>query len=64
MRCRSSTLVLKADVDTLALILVGTAHLLLAGRHGTPAQADQLPKIANTIIAGSEAETNRVSLKR
>jgi AcrR family transcriptional regulator len=55
---------IKADVDTLALILVGTAHLLLAGRHGTPAQADQLAKIANTIIADSEAEANRVSLKR
>ena len=55
---------IKADVDTLALILVGTAHLLLAGRQGTPAQADQRPKLANTIIAGSEAEANRGSLKR
>lgn len=28
-----------ADIDTLALTLIGTGHLLFAGREGTPLEA-------------------------
>src|ERR1017187_1963377 len=41
-----------ADVDTLALMLIGTGHLLFAGREGTPPEAGAVRKVVTTVIAG------------
>jgi AcrR family transcriptional regulator len=40
-----------ADVDTLALTLIGTGHLLFAGREGTPPEAEAVSKVVTTVIA-------------
>ena len=40
-----------ADVDTLALMLIGTGHLLFAGREGTPPTAEAVRKVVTTVIA-------------
>ena len=42
-----------ADVDTLALMLIGTGHLLFAGRAGTPPGAGAVGKVVATVIAGA-----------
>jgi AcrR family transcriptional regulator len=54
---------IQADVDILALVLVGTAHLLLTGRGDAPPQADEISEIVTTIMAASETGA-RASLKR
>jgi AcrR family transcriptional regulator len=41
-----------ADIDTLAPMLIGTAHLLFAGRQGTPVQTEAVHKAVTTAIAG------------
>ncbi len=41
-----------ADVDTLALTLIGAGHLLFAGREGTPPEAGAVRKVVTTVIAG------------
>jgi AcrR family transcriptional regulator len=41
-----------ADVDTLALTLIGAGHLLFAGREGTPPEAGAVGKVVTTVIAG------------
>ena len=41
-----------ADVDTLALTLIGGAHLLFAGRKGPPPEAEAVRKVVITVIAG------------
>ena len=41
-----------ADIDTLALTLIGTGHLLFAGREGTPPEAEAVHKAVTTAIAG------------
>jgi hypothetical protein len=41
-----------ADVDTLAAMLIGTAHLLFAGREGTPPEPAAVHKVVTTVIAG------------
>ncbi len=41
-----------ADVDTLAPMLIGTGHLLFAGREGTPPEAVAVDKVVTTVIAG------------
>ncbi|HUK70071.1 MAG TPA: TetR/AcrR family transcriptional regulator [Streptosporangiaceae bacterium] len=41
-----------ADVDTLALMLIGTGHLLFAGRDGTPPEAGAVRKMVTTVIVG------------
>ena len=41
-----------ADVDTLAPTLLGAAHLLFAGREGTPPEAEAVRKVVTTVIAG------------
>lgn len=41
-----------ADVDTLALTLIGTGHLLFAGREDTPPEAGAVRKVVATVIAG------------
>lgn len=40
-----------ADVETLALMLIGTVHLLFAGRDGTPPEAGAVGKVVTTVIA-------------
>ncbi len=40
-----------ADVDTLALTLIGSAHLLFAGLEGTPPEAAEVRKVVTTIVA-------------
>ena len=41
-----------ADTDTLAAMLIGGGHLLFAGRHGTPPDADAVRKVVITALAG------------
>jgi AcrR family transcriptional regulator len=41
-----------ADVDTVALTLIGAGHLLFAGRQGTPPEAEAVHKVVATVIAG------------
>ncbi|MEU7856029.1 TetR family transcriptional regulator [Nonomuraea sp. NPDC049141] len=40
-----------ADVDTLALTLIGAGHLLFAGREGTPPEAGAVDKVVTTVMA-------------
>jgi AcrR family transcriptional regulator len=40
-----------ADVDTLAAMLIGTGHLLFAGRGSTPPEAEAVRKVVTTVIA-------------
>ncbi|MFD8382115.1 TetR/AcrR family transcriptional regulator [Streptomyces sp. NPDC059679] len=42
-----------ADLDTLAPMLIGAAHLLFADRKGTPPEADAVRKVVTTVIAGA-----------
>jgi AcrR family transcriptional regulator len=42
-----------ADVDTLALMLIGSGHLLFAGRKGTPPEDDAVRKVVTTVLAGA-----------
>ncbi len=41
-----------ADVDTLALTLIGAEHLLFAGREGRPPKDEAVRKVVTTVIAG------------
>jgi AcrR family transcriptional regulator len=41
-----------ADADTLAPTLIGAAHLLFAGRAGTPPEGGAVRKVVTTVIAG------------
>ena len=41
-----------ADVDTLALTLIGAGHLLFAGRDGTPPPAADVDRMVTTTLAG------------
>ena len=45
-----------ADVGTLAPMLIGTGHLLFAGREGTPPQAGAVHKVVTAAIAGAVPE--------
>jgi AcrR family transcriptional regulator len=42
----------EADVDTLAPTLIGAAHLLFAGRDGTPPEPAAVRKTVTTVLAG------------
>jgi AcrR family transcriptional regulator len=44
-----------ADVDPLALALIGAGHLLFAGREGTPPEADAVRGVVIAVIAGVAA---------
>jgi AcrR family transcriptional regulator len=48
-----------ADVDTLALTLIGTGHLLFAGREGAPPEAGAVRKVVTTVVAGALREPPR-----
>jgi AcrR family transcriptional regulator len=41
-----------ADVDMLAPMLIGTGHLLFAGREGIPPEAGAVDKVVTGVIAG------------
>ncbi|HEY2687605.1 MAG TPA: hypothetical protein VGJ50_04140 [Streptosporangiaceae bacterium] len=41
-----------ADVDALALTLIGAGHLLFADRQGTQPGAEAVHKVVTTVIAG------------
>jgi len=41
-----------ADADTLALTLIGTGHLLFAGRDGPPPEPEAVRKVVITVISG------------
>jgi AcrR family transcriptional regulator len=43
----------EADVETIALSLIGTGHLLFAGREGVPPEIDVVHKVVTTVIAGA-----------
>ncbi|MBA9004171.1 AcrR family transcriptional regulator [Actinomadura cellulosilytica] len=45
-----------ADVDTLALTLIGSGHLLFAGREGTPPEPEAVHKVVTTILNGVTQE--------
>jgi hypothetical protein len=40
-----------ADVDTLALTLIGAGHLLFADREGIPPEPGAVHKVVTTVIA-------------
>jgi AcrR family transcriptional regulator len=48
-------LVAATDVDTLALTLIGTGHLLFAGREGAPLEPEAVRKVVTTVIDGALA---------
>jgi AcrR family transcriptional regulator len=41
-----------ADVETLAAMLIGTCHLLFAGRDNTPPDAAAVRKVVTTVVGG------------
>ncbi|MEJ3746696.1 TetR/AcrR family transcriptional regulator [Actinomycetes bacterium KLBMP 9797] len=41
-----------ADVDTLGAMLIGTGHLLFAGRDGDPPEAAEVRRVVTAAIAG------------
>ncbi|AZM56087.1 TetR family transcriptional regulator [Streptomyces sp. WAC 01529] len=41
-----------ADVGTLALTLIGSGHLLFAGREGVPVEDDEVRRVVASVIAG------------
>jgi AcrR family transcriptional regulator len=45
-----------ADVDTLAAMLIGTAHLLFADRKGNRPEADAVHKMVATVLASATPE--------
>jgi hypothetical protein len=45
-----------ADVETLALTLIGTGHLLFAGREGAPPEAEEVRRVVTSVIAGAGGE--------
>ena len=51
-----------ADIDTLALALIGAEHLLYADRNGVPPPPEAVGTIVTTVLAGvlAEAECHRM----
>ncbi len=41
-----------ADVETLALMLIGTGHLLFAGRDGVPPDTEEVRNVVITVVSG------------
>jgi AcrR family transcriptional regulator len=41
------------DVDTLALTLIGSGHMVFAGRDGTPPDPTEVHKVVTTILTGA-----------
>lgn len=49
--CELGRIAADADVDSLALSLIGAGHLLIAGRQGAPPDAGAVDKVVTTVIA-------------
>ncbi|WP_329079952.1 MULTISPECIES: TetR/AcrR family transcriptional regulator [unclassified Streptosporangium] len=49
--CELGRIAVDADVDSLALSLIGAGHLLFAGRAGAPPEAGAVGKVVTTVIA-------------
>jgi AcrR family transcriptional regulator len=49
--CELGRIAADADVDSLALALIGAGHLLFAGRKGTPPDAGAVGKVVTTVIS-------------
>ncbi|MCO6009335.1 TetR family transcriptional regulator [Actinoallomurus purpureus] len=49
--CALGRIAADADVDSLALSLIGGGHMLFAGRKGTPPDAEAVDKVVTTVIA-------------
>ncbi|MGW7610575.1 TetR/AcrR family transcriptional regulator [Streptomyces sp. NPDC054766] len=45
-----------ADVDTLALTLIGTGHLLFAGRESAPPDLEGVRRMVTSVVAGAVRE--------
>jgi hypothetical protein len=43
-----------ADVEALALTLIGSGHLLAAGRDGDPPEEEAVRKIVLSVLAGGQ----------
>ena len=48
-----------AEVDMLAPMLIGTGHLLFAGRETTPPRAGAVQKVVSSVVAGVLQEPSR-----
>jgi len=49
--CELGRIAVDADVDSLALALIGAGHLIFAGREGTPPAAGAVHKMVTTVVA-------------
>ncbi|MEU8040438.1 TetR family transcriptional regulator [Streptosporangium sp. NPDC049078] len=49
--CELGRIAADADVDSLALSLVGAGHLMFAGRAGAPPEEGEVGKVVTTVIA-------------
>ncbi|MFG2076361.1 TetR/AcrR family transcriptional regulator [Nonomuraea maritima] len=49
--CELGRIAVDADVDALALSLIGAGHLLFTGRDGTPPEPGEVGKVVNAVIA-------------
>lgn len=48
-----------ADIDTLAPMLIGTGHLMFAGREAIPPEAGAVHRVVTTVVAGVVREPHR-----
>ncbi|MFI7128094.1 TetR/AcrR family transcriptional regulator [Nonomuraea sp. NPDC050153] len=49
--CELGRIAADADVDALALSLIGAGHMLFAGREGIPPEPEEVGKVVNAVIA-------------
>ncbi|MEV4582618.1 TetR family transcriptional regulator [Nonomuraea jabiensis] len=49
--CELGRIAADADVDALALSLIGAGHMLFAGREGNPPEPEEVGKVVNAVIA-------------
>lgn len=49
--CEMGRIAADADVDSLALALIGAGHLLFTARDGTPPDAGAVAKVVSTVVA-------------
>ncbi|WP_049571569.1 TetR/AcrR family transcriptional regulator [Nonomuraea sp. SBT364] len=49
--CEMGRIAADADVEALALSLIGAGHLLFAGREGVPPEPEEVGKVVNAVIA-------------
>ncbi|MEV4838500.1 TetR/AcrR family transcriptional regulator [Nonomuraea sp. NPDC049486] len=49
--CELGRIAADADVEALALSLIGAGHMLFAGREGVPPEPEEVGKVVNAVIA-------------